>query len=169
LPDIELSVSATTRPPRPGETDGVEYNFISQQDFDSLVAEGGFLEWARVYGNCYGTLLARSLAILNSGRDLILEIDVQGREQVLAKLPQAVSVFIVPPSLAALEQRLRGRGSEQEADIQRRLQIARQELKLAGDYDEVITNDDLDIASAQLRSIIERRRLEQVLENGQCL
>lgn len=154
-PDLGLTVSATTREPRPGETDGVSYHFMSADAFQRMVDEGGFVEWAHVHGHCYGTPVSEVEKNLVSGRSLILEIDVQGALQVKEKYPDAVLVFIKPPSLDVLEQRLRGRGTETEECVALRLANAREELKLADRYDAVIVNDDLACAVKELLSTLE--------------
>ena len=161
---IALSISATTRPPRSGDQEGVDYYFLDDEQFDALLANDGFLEWANVHGRRYGTLLAEVERILDLGQDLILEIDTQGNEQVKKRMPQAVSIFVAPPSLAELESRLRLRATEDYAEISRRLQTAKFELQAKDRYNVVIENADLNAAAAELVRVIEddRRARQQV-------
>lgn len=153
-PGVAFSVSATTRPPRPGEVDGRDYRFIGQGEFDRRVAAGEFLEWARVHGRCYGTLRAEVERELAAGKDLVLEIDVQGAEQIRASGLEAVSIFVEPPSLEALEERLRARGTEGEEEIRRRLAIVRAEMEHAPHYDHRVVNDDLERMVAEVEAIL---------------
>jgi len=155
LDDVWLSVSATTRPPRQGETDGVSYRFVSDEQFDHLVADDGLLEWAWVHGQRYGTPRAAIDDRVAAGIRVILEIDPQGAFQVRERYPQAVLVFIVPPTFSDLEKRLRTRGTESDEQIARRLQTAQVELSEANEYDVVIRNDDLEQATADLVDVIE--------------
>ena len=150
VPDAWLSVSATTRTPRPGEVDGVSYYFIDKPSFMKLVDEGGFLEWAEYSGNCYGTPVASVMEKIDEGKQVILEIDVQGALQVRERIPQAQLVFIEPPSFEELENRLRNRGTEDEPTIQRRLEAARVELSQKMEYDIQLVNDDLEVATQEL-------------------
>ncbi len=154
-PNLGLTVSATTRSPREGEIDGVSYHFLSKEEFASRVDEGKFVEWAEVHGNCYGTLVSEVESKLASGTSLILEIDVQGALQVKDKIPDAVLIFIKPPSLEILRARLVGRGSETPESLELRMANAEHELELADRYDDVVVNDDLDRATAELLSVIE--------------
>ncbi|MDR2109451.1 MAG: guanylate kinase [Coriobacteriales bacterium] len=164
---LQLSISATTRPPRAGERDGREYYFFSEKHFDELVAQDGFLEWAEVHGNRYGTPRAQAEQLLARGADLILEIDVQGREQIVARWPEAVSIFVAPPSLDELERRLRHRGCEDEPAIQRRLGNARSEMEKAELYDHRVINDNLQRAADELEKIIRSYRPDaQGLRSG---
>ena len=139
---IGISVSHTTRAPRAGEVDGQDYHFTAKDDFESLVTEQAFLEYAQVFDNYYGTSKQWVESELAAGRDVILEIDWQGAQQVRQLMPSAVSVFIAPPSIAELENRLRGRGQDAEEIIQRRMQDARSEMSHYGEYDYLIVNDD---------------------------
>lgn len=157
-PWLVPSVSTTSRAPRDGEKDGVHYHFRSREEFEALIATGGFLEWARVHDHHYGTLRAPLEAHLAAGRGVVLNIDVQGGRQIRAARPGAVLIFLVPPTFDTLEQRLRGRGTDSEAIIQRRLANARGELAAAGDYDYLVVNDDLDRAVARVRSVLEAER-----------
>jgi guanylate kinase len=160
VPGLSLSRSYTSRPKRVGETDGVDYNFITRQRFEDMIAERAFLEWADVFGNLYGTCAADAERELTSGRDVVLVIDVQGARQVRACC-ETVGTFVLPPSFEVLERRLRGRSKDAEADIQRRLSTARAEVAAYVEYDYVVVNDELDRCVDRLRSIImaERARL----------
>ena len=160
VPSLSLSRSYTSRAKRVGETDGVDYNFITRQRFEDMIAEGAFLEWADVFGNLYGTCAADAERELASGRDVVLVIDVQGARQVRACC-ETVGIFVLPPSFEVLERRLRGRSKDAEADIQRRLSTARAEVAAYVEYDYVVVNDELDRCVDRLRSIImaERHRL----------
>lgn len=151
LPSLGLTVSATTRGPRPGEVDGVAYHFLSDEEFDRLVELGEFLEWAQVHDHRYGTLKSEVEHCLGRGESVILEIDVQGGQNVLAAFPDAVRIFIEPPSWDVLVERLRGRGTESEESLAIRLKTARRELELAHTYDVRIINDDLDVAVQDLK------------------
>lgn len=155
---IEFSVSTTTRPQRPGECDGVEYHFTDAVTFKRLIDEGEFIEYARVHGNYYGTRRRTVEAALSRGADLLLDIDVQGAKEIRKQLPEAVSIFIMPPSLRALEERLRRRGTETEEQIQRRLKNAIEEIRHSKDYDYVVVNDDLATATARMIEIIRTER-----------
>jgi guanylate kinase len=160
VPNLSLSRSYTSRAKRVGETDGVDYNFITRQRFEAMIAEGAFLEWADVFGNLYGTCAADAERELASGRDVVLVIDVQGARQVRACC-ETIGIFVLPPSFEVLERRLRGRSKDAEADIQRRLTTARAEVAGYVEYDYVVVNDELDRCVDRLRSIImaERARL----------
>jgi len=163
-PRVVLSVSHTTRPPRPGERDGVDYHFVDAATFERMAAEGAFLEHAEVFGNRYGTARATVERELAADRDVILEIDWQGAAQVRAQMDDTVSVFILPPSLQALEQRLRGRGQDPEEVIQRRMRDARNEMSHYHEFDFVVINDVFEEALGQLRCIVQsdRQRLPRV-------
>jgi guanylate kinase len=159
VPDgVVLSVSATTRPARATERDGHDYRFVDEVAFDDLVARGALLEWATVFGDRYGTPAEAVEAARGAGRDVILEIDVQGARQVRSRVPDAVLVFLVPPSLEELERRLRARGTESEERIRRRLATAEAELAEAEAFDHVVVNDDLETASSQVAAIIDASR-----------
>ena len=155
---IGVSVSHTTRAPRPGEADGKDYHFVSKEEFQQLVSEDAFLEHAQVFDNFYGTSQRWVESELEAGRNVILEIDWQGAQQVRRLMPEAVSVFIAPPSIEALEQRLRNRGQDSEEIIQRRMRDARSEMSHYGEYDYLIINDDFNNTLEELRSIIIARR-----------
>ncbi len=153
-PDIYFSVSATTRAPRPGETDGVEYFFITEEQFDRMVENDEFLEHAR-YARCsYGTPREPVARRLSRGTDVILDIEVQGARQVKSRMPEAVTVFIAPPSLQELERRLRGRATDSEEKIALRLETAKGELEESARYDHVVVNDDYVRAAGELLNII---------------
>lgn len=152
-PDLEVSVSATTRPPRPGEVDGVHYHFLDDADFRARAAAGEFLEWAEFNGRCYGTLRAPVDAACAQGRLVLLEIEVQGARQVRRRDPRAVLVFVAPPSRDELADRLRARGEQPDA-IDRRLAIADWELSQAEGFDHIVVNDDLDKCVAELERIL---------------
>ncbi len=156
-PDFMLSVSATTRSPRPGEVDGVHYHFISKAEFEGLIAENQLLEHAIVHGsNYYGTPLNELTRAEAEDKHLLLEIDLQGARQVKARIPQALTIFISPPSWEELESRLRNRGTETEEQIQTRLSTARTELASAGEFDFNLTNQDLDSCVAQVVELVRK-------------
>ena len=159
-PAIRLSVSYTTRPPRPGETDGRDYHFVNHERFEIMLAEGEFLEHAEVYGNFYGTSKGSIGRDLNAGRDVLLEIDWQGAEQVRQHFPQSASIFILPPSFNALRTRLAGRGQDSDEVIERRLAAAAHDVAHADAFDYIIVNDDFDHALQDLVAITRSIRLE---------
>ena len=161
LPDLALSRSYTSRQARPGESDGVDYNFISRARFEEMIAANAFLEWADVFGNLYGTGAADADRQLGAGRDLVLVIDVQGARQVRGRFAETVGVFVMPPSYAELEARLRRRSKDPEDAMQRRLRTAREEVAAFDEYEYVIVNDELDACVERLRAIViaERTRL----------
>jgi guanylate kinase len=171
LPDLALSRSYTSRAVRPGETDGVDYNFVSRSRFESMAAAGQFLEWADVFGNLYGTGRVDTERVLTAGRDVVLVIDVQGARQVRRSGLPATTVFVMPPSLAVLEQRLRGRSKDVEAAIQRRLSVARDEVASFTEYDFVVVNDELTAAVDRLRGIVvaERARLHRMRTEAEII
>ena len=154
VPALGYSVSVTTRPPRPEEADGIDYRFVSADDFRRLVEEGAFLEHAEVFGHRYGTLSGPIADELEHGRDVLLEIDVQGAAQIRERHPDALLVFLAPPSEAELERRLRSRGTEDDRSIRRRLAEARRELGQTGWFDRVVVNDDVDRAAEEVAAII---------------
>lgn len=154
IPDAWVSVSATTRSPRPGEIEGVHYFFLDTDHFKSLVEQDGFLEWAQVHDNFYGTLKKSVVDHMNAGDQVILEIDVQGALQVRKALPEAHLVFIEPPSLEELERRLRQRGTETEDVISSRMKTAEVELTQKMEYDVQVVNDDLERAVDELVEVI---------------
>lgn len=156
---IRLSISYTTRAPRPGEVDGVHYHFISHADFQERLGRCEFLESAQVYGNHYGTSHPWIEAERAAGRDILLEIDWQGAAQVRRLVPDAISLFILPPSIEALRQRLQGRGSDSEEVISRRMATAREEVSHCLEYDYLIVNDRFEEALAELQAIVQAERL----------
>jgi guanylate kinase len=155
---LDFSISYTTRAPRGSEEDGREYHFTTRKEFERMIAAGDFLEWAEVFGNYYGTAVSALQHAKDVGKDLLLDIDVQGAAQVMRKLPEAVSIFILPPSPQVLEMRLRSRSEAEhvtsEDDLQKRLAEARNELKLMRDYKYALVNDVLDQAVIELRAIV---------------
>ncbi len=157
---IAFSISHTTRPQRPGERDGVDYFFVSQPRFQEMIEQGAFLEWALVHGNYYGTSRVFVEEMLSRGEDIVLDIDVQGAFQIKEKLPEAVLIFVAPPSLNELERRLRRRGTEDDATIELRLFNAVSEIKAIPSYDYVVVNDLLDKAVEDMKTIILSRRLK---------
>jgi guanylate kinase len=154
VPDLELSVSATTRPPREGESDGVDYHFLSLEEFDRRVLEKDFLEFAAYSGNHYGTLRSEVERRLEAGHSVVLEIEVQGAQQVRAAKPDSIQIFIAPPDPAVLRERLRSRGTDSNAAIDSRLEVAKQELAAQGDFAYRVVNDDLGRASDELEQIV---------------
>ena len=154
IPNLVYSISCTTRRPRPGELDGREYRFITHEQFTAWVEQGRFLEYAHVHDDMYGTLKADVIRELEAGRNVLLEIDVQGALQVRDKMPDALLVFVDVPSIGELERRLRDRHTETEAALQVRLANAVRERELKHEYDYVVVNDDLDAACRELREII---------------
>jgi len=166
-PELTLSISATTRAPRPGEQDGIHYHFRSQAGFDVMVADGAMLEWATVFGRNYGTPRAPVERALDAGRDVAFDIDWQGCRQLRAALPaDVVSVFILPPSFAALEARLRHRGGDSSDEIARRMNAARSEMAHWAEFDHVVVNRDLEAAVAAVRSILHAARCAVTRQPG---
>ena len=157
--DFRLSVSHTNRAPRPGEVDGVAYRFVDDATFDRLVADGAFVEWAHVHGNRYGTSHAEIERLSADGGNVLFDVDVQGGANIRKAYPESVGVFVLPPSMAELERRLRGRGTEPDEVVRRRLTNARGELQQARNYDYVIINDDLDRATEDLLAVARAARL----------
>jgi guanylate kinase len=158
---LTLSVSHTTRPMRPGEKHGVHYYFVSPEQFQAMIAQGDFLEYARVFDNFYGTSKAAVSGQLHNGHDVVLEIDWQGARQMHRLFPDAVTIFILPPSREVLERRLRARGQDSEAIIARRMQEARADISHYTEYDYLLVNDDFGQAVADLQSIIQTRSLRR--------
>ena len=154
VPALDLSVSATTRPPRQGERQGVHYHFMDSAEFDRQVAAGAFLEHADYASHRYGTLRSEVEPRLARGESVVLEIELQGARQVRAAMPDAVQVFIAPPSPGALRERLDGRGTDSEEEIARRLAVAEQELAARDEFGHVIVNDDVDEAAAELTALV---------------
>lgn len=157
--DLAYSVSATTRAIRDGETDGQDYYFLTDDEFDRRLGDGGFLEWAEYGGRRYGTLVGEIDRILDGGVNAVLDIEIEGARQVRERFTNAVTVFLLPPSGAALVARLRGRETENEEQVARRLSRAQEELRTAGEYDYVVVNDDLILAVEQVAAIIEAESL----------
>jgi guanylate kinase len=170
-PRLKMSRSYTSRVARVGETDGVDYNFVTRPRFEAMVDAGQFLEWAEVFGHLYGTGAPDTEALLASGHDVVLVIDVQGARKVRARGLDTTTVFVMPPSMAVLEQRLRGRSKDSEAEIQRRLQVARDEVASFAEYDFVVVNDELTAAVDRLRSIVvaERARLGRMSRSAESI
>jgi len=160
MPEVSLSVSATTRAPREGEADGREYYFITRDDFEDMVAQGEILEFTSYCGNYYGTPKKEAERITGEGKDLILEIEVDGASQIKRLVPDSVTIMLIPPSISILEKRLRGRGTETEQVIANRLARAREEIKLAPTYDYVVVNEDegIDECAEAIRNIIRAER-----------
>ncbi|ADL07784.1 guanylate kinase [Thermosediminibacter oceani] len=163
-PELALSVSVTTRPPRPGEVHGVNYFFTDRENFEQMIRKGEFLEWARVYNNYYGTPRKFVEEQLEAGKDVILEIDIQGAKQVKENCPDAVFIFILPPDIEELKNRIKKRGSETEESFNLRIKSAEEELKAITNYDYAVVNDDLKAAVEKLESIIIAERC-RVLRN----
>jgi guanylate kinase len=155
--DVAFSVSATTRPPRAGEVDGVAYHFVSRAEFQRMAAQGELLEWAEVHGNLYGTPLANVQQAQARGQHLLLDIDVQGARQIRAALPEAVMVFVLPPSGRVLVERLAGRGTEAPGVREQRLRNAEDEIRAATGFDHVVVNDELERAVAELEAVLRGR------------
>lgn len=151
--NLSYSVSATTRKPRPGEVDGVNYYFFDKAGFEEMIEKGELLEWAEVYGNYYGTPLKKIEEKLAQGQDVLLEIDTQGAMNVKKRMPEGLFIFLIPPSLEELERRLRGRGTETEESLARRLGAAKAEISIGEQYDYVVVNDKVENAAALIESI----------------
>jgi guanylate kinase len=156
IPELALSVSATTRAPRPGEEDGVDYHFLSDAEFAEKVANGEFVEWAEYSGRRYGTLRSELRRHLDAGHPVVLEIEVQGARQVRDAIPEAVQIFIEPPEGEALRDRLVGRGTDDPDEVARRMAVAQQELAAAGEFQYRVLNDRLEEAVARLVEIVNR-------------
>src|ERR1700682_1655878 len=170
-PHLKMSRSYTSRPPRQGEIDGVDYNFVTEPRFEAMVAAGEFLEWADVFGKRYGTSDADTRRALAAGEDLVLVIDVQGARQVRRRGVEAVTVFVMPPSYAVLEERLRRRSMDREEAIQCRLEVAREEVASFEEYDFIVINDELSSAADRLRAIVlaERVRLKRMRRTAETI
>lgn len=153
-PSIVFSISATTRTPRTGEANGVDYFFVTRERFHSMIENGELLEHAEYVGNCYGTPKAPVIESIETGKSVVFDIEVQGAAQIKAQCPEAILIFVVPSDFAQIEKRLRSRGTDSEEKIQRRLQTARREFARAQNYDYVVLNDDPDQAAEEMRSII---------------
>jgi guanylate kinase len=157
---VTLSVSATTRDPRPGELDGADYHFVDRATFEEMASDGRLLEWAEYAGNLYGTPRQPVDEAVADGRVVLLEIEVQGALQVKEQVPDALLVFLVPPSEEELERRLSGRGTEDAATVARRLEVAQRELAARRDFDHVVVNDDLEQCVSEVRELIEEARAD---------
>lgn len=158
---MKVSVSHTTRGMRPGEQDGIHYHFVQKEHFEDLIAKGEFLEYAEVFGNYYGTSRVWIEDNLNKGIDIFLDIDWQGAQQIRKQMPQAKSIFILPPSKEELERRLNARGQDSEAVIAKRMSEAQSEISHYAEYDYVIVNDDFDVALIDLKAILRAERLKE--------
>jgi len=169
IPNLCLSRSYTSREARPGEQDGVDYNFISRPRFEEMAHTGEFLEWADVFGNYYGTCASDTERCLAAGSDIVLVIDVQGARQVRSRGIESIGIFVLPPSPEVLEQRLRGRSKDSEAAIQKRLEVARREVGEFAAYEYVVVNDELDAAVERLRGIVlaERARVKNMRKTAE--
>lgn len=161
MPDLVYSVSATTRQPRPGEVEGVNYFFKSKEEFRRMIEQDELLEWAEYVGNYYGTPRAFVDSMLAAGRDVILEIEVQGALQVKEKFPQGTFLFLAPPDLQELENRIIGRGTESEETIRKRMEVARAEIELMDHYDYVVVNDEIECACDRIQAIITAEHLKR--------
>lgn len=173
VPGLRMSRSYTSRAARPGEADGADYNFVSRERFDEMIAADAFLEWAEIFGDLYGTSESETKAAIEAGNDLVLVIDVQGARKVRERGIPSTGIFVLPPSLAVLEARLRGRSKDAEAAIQRRLAVAREEVTACCEYDYVVVNDEIETAVSRLEAIVmaersrlpaTRREAEEILE-----
>ena len=171
VPNLCLSRSYTSRAARAGETHGVDYNFITRETFEGMVRENEFLEWADVFGNYYGTCAADTECALAAGRDVVLVIDVQGARQVRSRGIETVGIFVLPPSAAILEQRLRGRSKDSVEQIRRRLEVARREVDEFEQYEYVVVNDEIDAAVDRLRAIVtaERGRVKTMRRTAETI
>jgi guanylate kinase len=160
-PDICLSISYTSRGPRPGEEDGKHYHFVTREKFEEMASEGDFFEYAIVHGDLKGTARQSVEPLLAAGKDVLLEIDYQGAQRVRAQVPSAVSIFILPPSRPELERRLRTRAKDSEATILRRLADSRKEIAHAWEFDYVVVNEDFEVALGQISTIVRATRLHR--------
>jgi guanylate kinase len=158
LPNLRMSRSYTSRAARAGERDGVDYHFVSRGRFEEMIGDGAFLEWADLFGNYYGTCADDTDASLARGEDVVLVIDVQGARQVRSRGIETVGIFVLPPTAAILEQRLRGRSKDTEEQIRRRLEVASREVAEYAQYEYVVINDEVEAASGRLRAIVEAER-----------
>lgn len=156
IPGLELSTSATTRPPREGERDGIDYFFLTEEEFQAKIEGGEFIEYARYSGNLYGTLRSEIEAKAAAATGVILEIELQGARQVRATMPEAVQVFIAPPEFEVLRRRLEGRGTDETEAIEARLKVAAEELEARDEFEHQVVNDDLDLATERLEAIVSR-------------
>ena len=166
LSSIEFSVSHTTRPLRGKEVDGVDYHFVDETKFKSMIEADQFLEWAQVHDNYYGTSLEQAESRLSQGTDILFDIDIQGGHQIADRMKDAVLIFILPPNMTVLGERLRGRGTDSEEQIEKRMQAATQEIKEATGYTHWIINDDLEKAYKELSSIVLAERIRRRSQDG---
>jgi guanylate kinase len=164
VPDLAFSVSYTTRPPRAAEKNGREYFFVSPRRFERMVSKGELVEWAEVHGHLYGTSKKQIRAAQEAGRDVLLDIDVQGHRQVRRRLPECVSVFVLPPSYRELERRLRRRHSDSPREIARRLEAARREVTHWPEYDYLVVNDRMSEATRALRAVVQAARFRRSIQ-----
>ena len=165
---LKMSRSYTSRPPRADEKDGVDYNFVSREQFERMAEANEFLEWADVFGNLYGTAAADTARCLDSGNDVVLVIDVQGARKVRARGLPHVGIFVLPPTYQALEKRLRGRSKDPEEAIKRRLQVARDEVSAFKEYDYIVVNDELEACVDRMRAIVMAERARLVCMRGEA-
>lgn len=168
VPDLVFSVSHTTRPPRHGERNGREYYFVPRRRFERMIAQDEFIEWASVFGHLYGTSRQTVKAAQAAGKDILLDIDVQGHAQVKQRLPQSVSVFVLPPSFAELERRLRRRRLDSPQAIERRLREAREEVRHWTEFDYLVVNDRLAVAAQALKTVVMAARLRRASQEGRA-
>ncbi|MCC7416906.1 MAG: guanylate kinase [Acidobacteria bacterium] len=171
IPRLRMSRSYTSRAARPGEADGVDYNFVARDRFEQMIAGGDFIEWADVFGNLYGTRAPDTERLLETGCDVVLVIDVQGARQVRGRAIETTTIFVMPPSFAVLERRLRGRSQDSEEAIQRRLRVAREEVAAYPEYDFIVVNDEVDDAVERLGGIVlaERARRGRMREQAEAI
>ena len=171
VPNLRMSRSYTSRAARAGEKDGVDYNFISRERFEAMIGAQAFIEWADVFGSYYGTSAADTEAALGDGEDVVLVIDVQGARQIRGRGCEAVSIFVLPPSSAILEQRLRGRSKDSDEQIARRLAVARSEVDEYSQYDYLVVNDELDTAVERMEAIVaaERARIQRMRPKAEAI
>jgi guanylate kinase len=163
---VQLSVSFTTRPPRAGEVDGKDYHFVERAEFERMIAAGELLEFAEVYGNYYGTSQVWINQVMENGRDILLEIDWQGAQQVRRLFPAAIGIFILPPCIDTLENRLRGRGKDSEEVIARRMAVAKEEVNHVDEFDFVIVNEHIDDAVRDIVAVVRAQRLTLVRQSS---
>ena len=171
LDNLIFSISTTTRAPRPNEVDGKDYFFVDDATFDQMVRDDGFIEWVQVYGNRYGTGRKWLQGVLDSGQDVLLDIETTGALNLRRAIPDAVMIFILPPSAVELERRLRGRGKDSETQIQERMKYARHEMELYHAYDFLVVNENLESAYKQMESIVwaTRVRRQRMVERAQTI
>ncbi|MBM5571496.1 MULTISPECIES: guanylate kinase [Deefgea] len=163
---VQLSISFTTRPPRAGEVDGKDYHFVDRVEFERMIAAGELLEFAEVYGNYYGTSQVWINQVMENGRDILLEIDWQGAQQVRRIFPNAIGIFILPPCIDTLENRLRGRGKDSEEVIARRMAVAKEEVNHVDEFDYVIVNEHIDDAVRDIVAVVRAQRLTLVRQSN---